>query len=55
MSTTARIPSATVTGARGWLVRTMTRRMFGLTPESIGVMWHHQKVFRDLAGMGRRV
>jgi alkylhydroperoxidase family enzyme len=33
----------------------MTRRMFGLTPESIGVMWHHQKVFRDLAGMGRRV
>jgi alkylhydroperoxidase family enzyme len=29
--------------------------MFGQTPESIGVMWHHQKIFLDLAGIGRKV
>ncbi|WP_277453470.1 carboxymuconolactone decarboxylase family protein [Janibacter sp. DB-40] len=55
MSTTARIPSADVSGPKGWLLRTMTKRMFGRTPESIGVMWHHQKVFSGLAGVGRKV
>lgn len=52
---TARVPSAEVTGLKGWLVTTMTKRMFGQTPESIGVMWHHQKIFMDLAGIGRKV
>lgn len=51
----ARIPKADVTGVRGWLVSTMTRRMFGTTPDSIGVMWHHRKIFLDLAGIGRKV
>ena len=50
----ARIPATEVTGIKGRLVTMMTRRMFGKAPESIGVMWHHQKVFMDLAGMGRK-
>lgn len=55
MSTTARIPSATVDGLYGRVVTLMTRRMFGTTPESIGVMWHHKQVFKDSMGLGRKV
>lgn len=54
MSTT-RIPPAEVTGMFGRFVRMMTRRMFGTTPESIGVMWHHKQVFKDGMGFGRKV
>lgn len=52
---TARIPMAEVNGLKGKLVTTMTRRMFGKTPDSIGIMWHHKKIFTGLAGIGRRV
>ncbi|KGN37835.1 carboxymuconolactone decarboxylase family protein [Knoellia subterranea] len=51
----ARIPAAEVTGVKGWLVKRMTKRILGQTPESIGVMWHHQKIFMDLGGIGRKV
>lgn len=52
---TTRIPPARVDGLFGRVVTVMTRRMFGRTPESIGVMWHHQKVFKDSMGFGRKV
>lgn len=54
MSTT-RIPRAQVDGLFGRVVRMMTRRMFGTTPDSIGVMWHHRQVFKDTMGYGRKV
>lgn len=53
--TTTRISPAKVDGLFGRFVRVMTRRMFGTTPDSIGVMWHHKQVFRDSMGFGRKV
>lgn len=52
---TTRIPPATVDGLFGKVVTVTTRRMFGQTPASIGVMWHHKQVFRDSMGFGRKV
>lgn len=54
MSTT-RIPRAQVDGLFGRVVTVMTRRMFGTTPDSIGVLWHHKQVFKDSMGFGRKV
>lgn len=54
MSTT-RIPRAQVDGLFGRVVTVLTRRMFGTTPDSIGVLWHHKQVFKDSMGFGRKV
>jgi AhpD family alkylhydroperoxidase len=53
--TSTRVPTTEVTGIYGSLVKTMSRRMLGQVPESIGVMWHHPAVFKDLMGFGRKV
>src|SRR3954470_10582872 len=51
----ARIPATEVTGIYGGLVKMMCRKMLGQVPESIGVMWQHPAVFKDLMGFGRKV
>jgi AhpD family alkylhydroperoxidase len=51
----ARIPATEVTGIYGSLVKMMCRKMLGQVPESIGVMWQHPAVFKDLMGFGRKV
>jgi alkylhydroperoxidase family enzyme len=55
MARTPRIPKAEVTGFRGSLVKTVTRRMFGDTPEPLEVMWHHPDVVMDSSAFGRKV
>ncbi|MCB7135925.1 carboxymuconolactone decarboxylase family protein [Cellulosimicrobium marinum] len=50
----ARVPAIEMTGVYGVLVRTTTRRMFGQVPDSVGVLWNHPKVFKDLMGLGRK-
>lgn len=52
---TIRIPRAQVDGLFGRVVTVLTRRMFGTTPDSIGVLWHHKQVFKDSMGFGRKV
>jgi alkylhydroperoxidase family enzyme len=51
----ARVPKAEITGLYGFLLKTMSRRMFGHVPESVGVMWHHPTVLKDMMGFGRKV
>lgn len=55
MSTTARIPAAEVTGAYGAVVKAAARKMLGHVPNSLGILWHHQRLMRDSMGIGRKV
>ncbi|VTR77333.1 carboxymuconolactone decarboxylase family protein [Cellulomonas hominis] len=55
MTTETRIPPAEVTGAFGALVKHAARRMTGRVPDSLGVLWHHQRVMKDSMRVGRRV
>jgi AhpD family alkylhydroperoxidase len=50
-----RIPATEITGIYGALLKTMTRKMVGQVPDSIGVMWHNPAVFKGLMGFGRKV
>lgn len=54
MTSSTRVPKTEITGIYGWLVKLMTRRMFGAVPDGVGVMWHHPAVFKDLMGFGRK-
>ena len=54
MTNDARIPSTKITGIYGGLVKMMVRRMLGDVPDSLGVMWHHPAVFKDVMGFGRK-
>ncbi|RFU22924.1 carboxymuconolactone decarboxylase family protein [Geodermatophilus marinus] len=54
MTSSTRVPPTEITGLYGTLVTTMSRRMLGQVPESLGVMWHHPAVLKDLMRLGRR-
>jgi AhpD family alkylhydroperoxidase len=54
MVSEARVPAVEITGVYGALVRTMSRRMLGQVPDSLGVMWNNPAVFKDLMALGRR-
>lgn len=54
MTGTTRVPPTEITGLFGELVKRMTRRKFGYTPESIGVMWNHPTLLKDLFGVNRK-
>jgi AhpD family alkylhydroperoxidase len=54
MATDTRIPPTEVTGLLGAAVKVVSRRMLGQVPDSIGVMWHHPAVMKDLMAIGRK-
>jgi AhpD family alkylhydroperoxidase len=49
-----RVPRAEITGVYGFLLKTVTRRMLGAVPESVGVMWHYPAVLKDMMGVARK-
>jgi alkylhydroperoxidase family enzyme len=49
-----RIPQAEITGLYGGLLKMMTRRMLGVVPDGVGVLWHYPAVLKDLMGFGRK-
>jgi alkylhydroperoxidase family enzyme len=53
--TTTRVPKTELTGFYGRLIKTMSRRMLGVVPEGVEVMWHYPAVLKDMAGLGRKV
>jgi AhpD family alkylhydroperoxidase len=54
MTTGARIPPTEIDGLFGAIVKVASRRMLGQVPESVGVMWHHPAVMKDLMTIGRK-
>jgi alkylhydroperoxidase family enzyme len=51
----ARIPATEITGVTGRLVKIVARRMLGVVPEPLAVMWHHPKVVMASSMFGRKV
>jgi alkylhydroperoxidase family enzyme len=45
-----RISAAEITGIRGALVKYYCRKRLGQVPESLGVLWHNQKVLKSTLG-----
>jgi alkylhydroperoxidase family enzyme len=54
MSSTTRIPKAELTGPYGYLIKRISRKMFGAVPEPAGVMWHNRAVLNASMGFGRK-
>jgi AhpD family alkylhydroperoxidase len=54
MASNTRVPETEITGIYGYLLKMMTRKMFGRVPASAGVMWHYPAVFKDMMGFGRK-
>lgn len=50
-----RVPPTEITGAYGAVVKLAARKMLGQVPDSLGVLWHHQRVLKDTMGVGRKV
>ena len=51
---TTRLPRTPLTGPLGRLLAVMMRRKVGAVPAGAEVMWHHLKVFLDMARFGQR-
>ncbi|MBE2319872.1 carboxymuconolactone decarboxylase family protein [Solirubrobacter sp. CPCC 204708] len=54
MTSTVRIPPTEITGVKGAIVKRFSRKMLGDVPESLGVLWHNQKVLNFGFGLGRK-
>ncbi len=51
MTSQPRIPKAEITGLYGAVLKTFSKKMFGVVPEALEVMWNHPQVLR--AGMAQ--
>jgi alkylhydroperoxidase family enzyme len=54
MASSTRIPPAELAGLYGALVKRMSRKMFGVVPDPVGVSWHNRKVLNFSFGIGRK-
>ncbi len=54
MTGTMRVPPTEITGLYGGLVKMMCKKMLGQVPDSLGVMWHHPAVLKDMMTFGRK-
>src|SRR4051812_36161431 len=49
-----RIPAAEITGISGAIVKRFCQKKIGQVPDSLGVMWHNQRVLKTLLGISRK-
>jgi alkylhydroperoxidase family enzyme len=54
MASNTRVPKAEITGIYGYLLKKMTRKMFGDVPEAVEVMWHYPAMLKDMMGFNRK-
>jgi AhpD family alkylhydroperoxidase len=55
MASSTRVPPTEIDGLYGAMIKTMSRKMLGEVPDSLGVMWHHPALLKDMMGFGRKV
>lgn len=56
MSTThTRIPPVEITGPYGAMVKLVSRKLFGRTPDSVRVLWNQKAVMKVSMGLGQKV
>ena len=54
MTSTTRVPPTEITGIFGTMAKRFSKKKLGEVPESLGVMWHNQRVLRTLIGFSRK-
>ena len=54
MTSTTRVPKAEIRGAQGAVMKRFGRKMFGVVPEPLEVMWHDRPVLRTYLGLGQK-
>lgn len=54
MSSHTRVPKAEITGVYGAVLKKFSRKMFGVVPEPLGVMWNNRPVLTFSLGLGRK-
>ncbi|MEV0593187.1 carboxymuconolactone decarboxylase family protein [Nonomuraea cavernae] len=54
MSSRTRVPKAEITGVYGAVLKKFSRKMFGVVPEPLGVMWNNRPVLTFSLGLGRK-
>jgi alkylhydroperoxidase family enzyme len=54
MTSKRRVPPTEITGVFGAMAKRFSKKMLGEVPESLGVMWHNQRVLRTLIGFSRK-
>ena len=54
MTTETRVPRAEIRGAQGAVMKRVGRRMFGVVPEPLEVMWHDRPVLKTYLAVGQR-
>ena len=52
--TTTRVPQAEITGLYGSILKRFSQKMFGVVPDSLGVMWHNRPVLKTSLDLGRK-
>lgn len=55
MTSATRVPKAELTGLSGYIVKRISKKMFGAVPEPAEVLWHNRKVLNSMMGLGWRV
>ncbi|NMN95825.1 carboxymuconolactone decarboxylase family protein [Antrihabitans stalactiti] len=55
MTTSTRVPATKLSGLYGALIKMAARKMLGQVPDSLGVMWNHPAVMKDLMKIGNKV
>ena len=55
MTSTFRIPKATISGVYGAAMSAYARRTWGQVPDNAYVLWHHRKVLRTVLGFEGKV
>ncbi|HEV2778058.1 MAG TPA: carboxymuconolactone decarboxylase family protein [Actinophytocola sp.] len=54
MTSNTRIPKAEITGVYGAVLKKFSRKMFGVVPDGLAVMWHNRPVLKLGLGLGRK-
>jgi alkylhydroperoxidase family enzyme len=54
MSGSTRVPTAEITGIVGAVMKRLSKRMVGVVPDSLGVLWHNRPVLKVGLGLGRK-
>jgi len=54
MTASTRVPATEITGLYGGLLKMVSKKMLGKVPDSLGVMWHHPAVLKDMMNFGRK-
>lgn len=55
MTSTFRIPKATISGAYGALLTRLSKRWFGEVPDNLYVYWHNRRVLKAVLGFENKV